>query len=363
MIISVILVNYCTAMQTLDAVASVKMQQDIDQLEIIVIDNSVSDTEDTLLKMHLPDGVTYICNHENTGFAKACNQAFALSSGEFILLLNPDARLLPSALSRLAESLKKQPDAGAIGPRAYWDNDCQFLMPPSTFPSIISFYKQTLSQLHPKLARYQSFDFRKKALQTWTCNTLTCVEALSGGHVLIRREAILKCGGLFDAHFFMYWEDTDLMQRLKEAGYRLYIDPAAGCLHLYEHSPAKDQLIEQGWPIYQKKHFQKNACFQFVNWLNKRLTPVGAPKILPLTFDNEKLIFPVPPPLRKAWLLEIGTTPQFIPAIGHFGSGPLAEVDTILLKRLRENIYFARLSEPTTRPDLISYWQWQGYST
>ncbi len=361
--ISAILVNYHTAQQTLDAVASIITQQDIEKPEIIVVDNSTSDSEYSLLKTSLPSDVTYIRNPKNTGFARACNQAFDCSSGEFILLLNPDARLLPSALSRLAESLKKLPNAGAIGPRVYWDNDCQFLMPPSTFPSINSFYKQTISQLHPKFSQYQSFDFRKKALQAWTCTTPMPVEALSGGHVLIRREAILKCGGLFDSRFFMYWEDTDLMQRLKKAGYSLYIDPMSNCLHLYEHSPAKDQLVGQGWLVYQKKHFQRNTYFQFANWLNKRLLPVKAPKIPSLTFDNEKLIFPVPQELREAWLLELGTTPQFIPAIGHFGSGPVAEVDTALFKRLREHIYFARLSKPAPRPDLIYYWQWQGHST
>ncbi|MBK6958191.1 MAG: glycosyltransferase family 2 protein [Nitrosomonas sp.] len=361
--ISVILVNYRTAMQTLDAVASVKTQQAIDPLEIFVIDNSISDSEDALLRTCLPDDVIHIRNHENTGFAKACNQAFTLSRGEFILLLNPDARLLPLALSRLAKSLKERPHAGAIGPRTYWDEDCQFLMPPSTFPSINSFYKQAISRLHAKLSRYQSLDFREKALQAWTCTTPIPVEALSGGHVLIRREAILKCGGLFDERFFMYWEDTNLMQRLRKSGYQLYIDPMAGCLHFYEHSPAKDQLIGQGWSTYQQKNFQRNIHFQFAQWLNNRLPPVQAPNILPLTPDNEKLTFPIPQELRKAWLLELGTTPQFIPAIGHFGSGPVAVVDTILFKRLRENTYFARLSNPISKPDLIYYWQWQGHST
>ncbi|HNP27374.1 MAG TPA: hypothetical protein PKM20_11575, partial [Nitrosomonas sp.] len=252
-------------------------------------------------------------------------------------------------------------DAGAVGPRVYWDADCRFLMPPSTYPSITSFYKEAVSRLRPLLSKYQSLDFREKALQAWACNTPLPVEALSGGHVLIRRDAILKCGGLFDPRFFMYWEDTDLMHRLKKSGYRLYLEPGAGCLHFYEHSHAKEQLITQGWSVFQQKHFQQNKRFQFVNWLNKQLPPVAVPDITPITVKNEKLIFPVPPELQNAWLLELGTTPQLIPAIGHFGSGPTAEVDTVLFPRLQDKIYFARLSEPVSRPDLIYYWQWQGY--
>ncbi|MCB1986638.1 MAG: glycosyltransferase family 2 protein [Burkholderiales bacterium] len=358
--ISAILVNYKTNDQLLGAIASVLNQKISGSLEVIVVDNSPNDNSGTLLEAQLPNSVTYIRNKKNTGFASACNQAFARSCGEFILLLNPDARLLPSALSTLSDSLIKHPDAGAVGPRVYWDDDCRFLMPPSTYPSIRVFFKEATSRLHPRLAGYNSFDFRKKALQAWICAKPLIVEALSGGHILIRRDAILKCGGLFDERFFMYWEDTDLMHRLKKKGYRLYLDPRAACLHYYEHSFSKDRLISQGWSTYQQKYLQKKISFQFVNWLNKKLPPVRTPHIESITANNEKLVFDVPPELRNAWLLELGTTPQLMPAIGHFGSGPTAEVDTILFKRLKEKIYYARLSAPNPKPDLIYYWQWQG---
>lgn len=167
--ISAILVNYKTNDQLLGAIASVLSQEASGSIEVIVVDNSPNDDSGNLLEEQLPDNIKYIRNNVNTGFASACNQAFACSSGEFILLLNPDARLLPSALSKLSDSLKEHPDAGAVGPRVYWDKDCRFLMPPSTYPSMLGFYKETISRLHSRLASYQSFDFRKKALRAWTC--------------------------------------------------------------------------------------------------------------------------------------------------------------------------------------------------
>lgn len=358
--ISVILVNYYTARHTINAVASVTAQHAVATPEIIVVDNSVNDAEHALLKAQLPGEVTHIRSRENTGFASACNLAFAQSGGEFVLLLNPDARLLPGALSKLADSLTRHPDAGAVGPRVYWDDDCQFLMPPSTYPSLSGFYREAVSRAIPRLFAYPSLHFRKKALQTWTCTTAIPVEALSGGHVLIRREAIHRCGGLFDPRFFMYWEDTDLMHRLKKHGYRLYLEPGAGCLHYYEHSHAKDRLIAEGWPAYQHKHLRGDMRFQLIDALNKRLPPARTPYIEPIAVNQEKLVFPVPAGLRSAWLLEIGASPQLIPAIGYFGNGPTAEVDASLFRRLREKTYFARLSAPAPRPDPMYYWQWQG---
>lgn len=140
------------------------------------------------------------------------------------------------------------------------------------------------------------------------------------------------------------------------------MDPRAGCLHYYEHYPSKNHLISKGWSIYQQKYFQRNINFHFINWLKKKLPPVRTPHIESIAVTNEKLVFHIPPELRNAWLLELGTTPQLIPAIGHFGSGPKAEVETALFKRLQQKIYFARLSAPNSKPDLVYYWQWQGYS-
>ncbi|SER26269.1 Glycosyltransferase, GT2 family [Nitrosomonas sp. Nm51] len=361
--ISVILVNYHSARLAINAVASVIDQTDIEKPEIIVVDNSTAESEHALMKTHLPDAVTYLINQHNAGFARACNQAFACANGELILLLNPDARLLPNALSLLSDYLKKHPDAGAVGPRAYWDDDRRYLMPPSTFPSVAGLYKEAISRLHPYLADYSSLDFRKKALRFWTCTAPIAVAALSGGHVLLRRDAVIQSGGLFDERFFMYWEDSDLMHRLKKTGYRLYMEPNAGCVHYYEHAPAKDKRIAQGWPAYRQKHFAHTKSFRLVNWLGQHLPSAAAADIEPLSCHDDKLIVPVPAGLRNGWLLEIGTRPQLLPAIGLFGNGPTVEVSTLLFKRLREKTYYARLSAPNSRPDLVYYWQWQGYST
>ncbi len=360
--ISVILVNYKTAVLLLGAVSSIQTQEGVGSVEIIVVDNSVSDHEDKLLRAQLPSEVTYIRNKENTGFAKACNQAFARSSGDYVLLLNPDARLLPAALSHLVNSIETRPDAGAISPRAYWDDACQFLLPPSTFPSLTNLYGKAMARLHPIFAQHQALAFRKLALQLWTSKEVIQMEALSGGHVLLRRKALLECGGLFDERFFTYWEDTDLMQRLRIAGYRCYVDSAASCLHYYEHTPNKDHLIGQGWPIYKMKHLQGKLRFQFLNWLEKYLPPVYLPDFEPLEIERNMLRFPVPTALTKSWLLELSPSPQFIPAVGYFGNGSTAEVNFSLWSRLHENTYFARLSAPVPKPDLMFYWQWKGYS-
>jgi N-acetylglucosaminyl-diphospho-decaprenol L-rhamnosyltransferase len=48
---------------------------------------------------------------------------------------------------------------------------------------------------------------------------------------LIRREAWTAIGG-FDPSYFMYMEDVDLCWRLREHGWRVGYEPAAGVIHI-----------------------------------------------------------------------------------------------------------------------------------
>ncbi len=61
-------------------------------------------------------------------------------------------------------------------------------------------------------------------------------------------------------------------------------------------------------------------------------------------------------------LLELSSSPHFIPAIGHFGNGSIAEVNFSYWSRLHENTYFARLSTPVPKPDQLFHWRWQGHT-
>src|ERR1700740_2877252 len=71
--------------------------------EIIVVDNASTDgTIDILEQFEGRCQVYY--NEENAGFAAAQNQAIKLSSGEWVLTLNPDVLLLPNFIQSLVDA-------------------------------------------------------------------------------------------------------------------------------------------------------------------------------------------------------------------------------------------------------------------
>ncbi|MHB9118230.1 MAG: glycosyltransferase family protein [Burkholderiales bacterium] len=353
-----ILVNYRTSAHTLGAAYSLADQEGC---EVHVIDNSMDEAEARTLRMSLPEGAMLHVADRNLGFARACNRIYRQTESATVLLLNPDARLLPGALAQMHKTLFSAPDVGAVGPLTYWDKNGQFMLPPSTFPSLANLVSTAVSRLHPALARRRSSRFRKKALALWTSKKPVRVDALSGGHVLLRRSAIEECGGLFDERFFMYWEDSDLMERLRLGGYMRLIDPAAKCQHFYEHHPAKDALIAQGWPLYAEKHFAGKYRARAAAWLEKYAKHAfSADSTRMLTENDEPLRFPVPADLAGGWLLETSPSPDFIPAIGRIGHGPVAIIPPECWTLFRGRDYYCRLTANKPHTPCALYWHWQG---
>jgi GT2 family glycosyltransferase len=356
--ISAIIVNYHCVSLTLRAVESIlKEKQDV---EIWVVDNSVDSSQARQLKQLLPSKVNLIINEYNNGFAQACNQAYQLSRGELILLLNPDAYLVSGCLTVLKRALLSDHKIAAVSPQVYWDDDKKYYLPPSVFPSAWLLLCDELCQLHPLLTHLQSLLFRFKALRVWKKNRGSIqVSALSGGHVLLKRSAIEKSGGLFDEQFFMYYEDSDLMLRLKRVDYCLRVVTGVACIHNYEHNHDKMELMAVSSKQYLSKHYKKSLWLKLIKYLPKNRTFKTWDKDKSLGVFSIPPAFNVPESLQANWLLEISPSPNFIPSIGLLGSGKTAKISSACSQWLHSGRYFCRISAPNKLPIVIQKWQWE----
>ena len=326
-----ILVNFHTADLIEGAVRSLKVSPRCD--EIIIVDNSDSREEWERLNSRISGSAKILSNAGNQGFAKACNLAFQSSSSDYVLLLNPDARLLGNALAVMCTVLDNDPQVAAVGPKVFWDDACLYHLPPTTFPSLTAVIAERLAGRSQRFAIERSLRFRNRAIAEWSAQRPLHIDAASGGHVLLRREALLAAGGLFDPQFFMYWEDSDLMQRIKAAGSQIMLHPLAHATHLYEHHPGKDSLIAQGWVTYAKKHFSSVFHHTLLRFIS--MCPAAQVKTFDATLQKstESITLTVDPDLQEAWLLEISPNPDFYPSIGRFGSGPTVDIGAELIER------------------------------
>ncbi len=192
-------------------------------VSVTVVDNASPDDPAAVVS-DLP--VRMIKAPRNGGFAYGCNLGAAAGNAEFVLLLNPDARIESASLSTLASGLRADPALGSVGPRTLGE-DGRLHRTQRRFPRLRSTYAQALG-LH-----------RVAGLSSWAGEVIQDPAAytrpgtpdwLSGSCVLIRRAALDDVGGLDDG-FFLYSEETDLFRRLRDRGWRARFEPQAVAYH------------------------------------------------------------------------------------------------------------------------------------
>ena len=203
--VSVIVVTYNSAECIKTCVYSVLAQEGL-AIEVIVIDNVSADK--TIEKVREIDGdIILICNHENVGFGRACNQGVASSSGKYVMLLNPDAAFDDKdSLSKLCKAMERNSQWGLTGTRVTEDDgsvDC----PPS-----LSYPKQDRTS--------RDFTALPGAI-AW----------VFGASMFIKRDVFLSVGG-FDPQFFLTSEETDLCLRIREKGYEIGFVSDVGVKHI-----------------------------------------------------------------------------------------------------------------------------------
>lgn len=87
--LSIIIVNYNVKHFLEQCLLSVfKATQQV-SAEVFVVDNNSVDGSCEMVSEKFPQAIL-IENKVNTGFAKANNQAMRITTGEYVLLLNPD---------------------------------------------------------------------------------------------------------------------------------------------------------------------------------------------------------------------------------------------------------------------------------
>lgn len=264
--LSVIIVNYNVKYfleQCLHSV--VKACAKIDA-EIFVVDNNSVDGSVEMVEKKF-SSVKIISNKDNKGFSKANNQAIQISSGEYILLLNPDTVVEEDTFEKIIRFMDSHPDAGGLGVKMI-DGSGKFL-PESKrgLPTpMVAFYKMFgLSKLFPR-----SKTFGKYHLSYLDQNKIHEVDVLAGAFMLLRKSVLDKTG-LLDETFFMYGEDIDLSYRITEAGFKNYYFPETRIIHYKGESTKKSSVnyvfvFYNAMIIFAKKHFSKKnaSLFSFI---------------------------------------------------------------------------------------------------
>ena len=218
--LSVIIVSYNVRYYLEQCLDSVLCATRDLEAEVWVVDNLSTDDSVSYLHERFP-GVHFIQNEENVGFARANNQAIRLSSGEYILLLNPDTIVGEDVLQGCIRFLDQHPEAGATGTMMLNRNGSFAFESRRGVPTpATSFYKLTgLCALFPQSPR-----FGKYYMRYLDKDQTSEIEIISGAFFMVRRQALEQVG-LLSEDYFMYGEDIDLSYSILQQGWHNYYQP------------------------------------------------------------------------------------------------------------------------------------------
>ncbi|HEV3223094.1 MAG TPA: glycosyltransferase family 2 protein [Puia sp.] len=262
MILSVVIVTYNVKFFLEQCLYSLKKAIDGSPLtdgltEVFIIDNASSDGSLDFLIPQFP-AFHFIRNNENTGFAKANNQAISQCSGEYILFLNPDTILAEDCLDICLSFFKSTGDAGALGLHMI-DGSGNYLKESKRgFPTPwASFFKVSgFTRLFPESKFFSGYYMGH--LHEGSSHA---VDILSGAFMMIKKTVLDLTGG-FDEQFFMYAEDIDLSIRISKTGYKNYYLSQSTIIHFKGESTRKDsrhiKIFYSAMELFMKKHFSKN---------------------------------------------------------------------------------------------------------
>lgn len=254
--IDIVIVNYRCAQDTLGAVAGLLPWP---HGTIWLVDNSEDSAEAQLLKTGTSGHgeVNLLVQPRNIGFGGGCNAAYDLSTAEYLFLLNPDARIAAADILRMAATMQGDRRWGALAPRVFWDPARRFLLPsalpmdPWSLLGVALIYR--MGAVAALAARYYLAQQRRQMAGTRVFST----RFLVGAAMLVRREAAVRAGGLFDPDYFMFYEDSDLSLRLRRAGFWLGIEPRSAAVHEYRHKTSKIALMVASAQVYYAKRFPR----------------------------------------------------------------------------------------------------------
>ena len=193
--------------------------------EIVVVDNDSSDDSANLAANR--SDVTLIRNDTNVGYARAMNQALAGSVSETLIALNPDTIPTPGSLRALTERLHDSSDIGLVTPQLVGD-DGRRQQTVQSFPSI---RLGLVANLLP--SRFRSQRMRNRHLLAGAEMPTTSMDvpwAIGAVHVI--RARAVDAEHPYRERWFIYVEDLDLCWRLRNAGWRVTLEPDIKVVHV-----------------------------------------------------------------------------------------------------------------------------------
>jgi GT2 family glycosyltransferase len=232
-IISVIIVNYNTGNILRNCVESLYKFEKENTFEVIIVDQNSSDNSKEIIKglSENHSFVKSVFNNSLNSFSGANNQGFDISSGEYILIMNPDIIFTESLFDKLLKIFDEHSDIGALCPLLVGKKGNFQEMYFQRYPALMQFLLFYTIWAKTFL---KSVKLRNKYLENRNIlsdkRDLISIEQIPCAFFFTKRDIFESCGKM-DENYVLFFEDVDLSFQINKH-YKLAIDTSCSVMHL-----------------------------------------------------------------------------------------------------------------------------------
>jgi GT2 family glycosyltransferase len=227
--LSIIVVNYNSALKTLSLLESI-FNADMEGInfEILVIDNNSQENIASILKQKYPE-IIFISSFKNRGMGGGNNIGINRAQGEFCFILNPDTLVEKDTIKIMVNYIRRNKEVAVLGPKLLNpDRSLQYScarFPKFYTPIIRRTFLAKVFKNHINWFLMKDFDHKETKEVDW----------LMGSCLMIRKSSALK----FDERYFMYFEDIDLCRSAWRSNYKVIYNPEARLIHDHQRESAQ----------------------------------------------------------------------------------------------------------------------------
>ena len=192
--------------------------------DIVVVNNASQDETAVVLlefqKRFESKGIAFtgITNPKNLGFGSACNQGVRLAKSDYVAILNNDTWVMPAWDEALVEAARAK-NLDSVGP--FFDERP---------------WSENMKERAAQFLKENGSAYRNHFVPILMFFTKSAIERLKFPH-----------GGIFDERFFVTYEDTDLLKRMKDLGMRFAQTSRCYIWHQSMGTRSQKGLLPEGY--------------------------------------------------------------------------------------------------------------------
>ncbi|MGC9025510.1 MAG: glycosyltransferase family 2 protein [Chloroflexia bacterium] len=216
-LVFIVVLNWNNAPDTLECLASLQ-QLDYPNYRILVVDNGSEDGSPEKIRARYPE-VDLLVLGQNLGYGAGNNAGIHCAlehDAEYVLLLNNDALVSSTALTRMVQIAETKPNCGLVGPLTYCTPDKDLLF---SAGGRISWYAARACHRYMFVPQH-----------CYTARNPESVDFIAGCAMLASRR-LIKTAGLLDPDYFLNLEDVEWCVRARRHGFSVWLAPEAQIWH------------------------------------------------------------------------------------------------------------------------------------